>query len=240
MDIENALQLNNENSNELNLVQEQNNFLNSFLGKTINTGLDIGIRAVLPDFIEDQIINIKDNLLNYGLKDGILKSIDDAINLGRSALGIVTGNFENITQMETVVKNGGLLDSISKVFDFALNQAHKNGAINSSVSGLIRQGKNSILNSIENNIEKNIEKQIKSSSSLDKYINNWKNYYNNQDFENMEKEFKKLKKELKNLMPLEKSINEARQIENIHTLIKNNGHNFNLSETEIEVINKLQ
>ena len=47
------------------------------------------------------------------------------------------------------------------------------------------------------------------------------------------------KKELKNLVPLEKSINEARTIENLHTLIKNNGHNFDLTETEQELIKKL-
>ncbi|MBR3152784.1 MAG: hypothetical protein IKF52_04175 [Clostridia bacterium] len=240
MNIENAVSLNNGIKNDLNLIKEQNSFLNSFLGKTINTGLDIGLRAILPDFIEDQIINIKDNLLNYGLKEGITKSIDDAINLGKSAIGIVTGNFENVSQMEAVVKNGGLIDSISNVLDFALNQAHKKGAINSNISNIIKQGKNSILNSVENNIEKNIANQIKSSNSLDTYINNWKNYYNNKDFDNMEKQFKKIKKELKNLMPLEKSISEARTIENIHTLIKNNGHNFNLSETEMELINKLQ
>lgn len=239
MNIENTISLNNGIKNELNLVKEQNSFLNSFLGKTINTGLDIGLRAILPDFIENQIIDIKDNLLNYGLKEGIKKSIDDAINLGRSAIGIVTGNFENASQLEAVVKKGGLLDSISSVFDFALNQAQKKGAINSNISSLIRQGKNSILNNVENNIEKNITNQIKSSDALDTYINNWKNYYNNKDFDNMEKQFKKIKKELKNLIPLEKAISEARIIENIHTLIKNNGHNFNLSETEMELINKL-
>ena len=76
--------LENEVKLENNLVNEkdQNNFLETTLGKTINTGIDIGIRALLPDYIEEQIIDLKDNLMRYGLKDGIKKSIDDAINIG--------------------------------------------------------------------------------------------------------------------------------------------------------------
>ena len=38
--------------------KEQKNFLETTLGKTINTGIDIGIRAVLPDYIEEQIIDL--------------------------------------------------------------------------------------------------------------------------------------------------------------------------------------
>ncbi|MDQ9826896.1 hypothetical protein RFZ44_26835, partial [Acinetobacter sp. 163] len=68
-------------------------------------------------FIDEQIINIKDNLLEYGLKDGISKTINDAIDLGKSAIGIFTGNFENVSQMQDAIKNGGLIDGISTVLD---------------------------------------------------------------------------------------------------------------------------
>ena len=81
--INQTLQINNQIKN--NLEEKQNNFLDSILGKAINTALDVGIRAVLPDFVEDQVINIKNNLLEYGLKDGIKQTVDDAINLGTSA-----------------------------------------------------------------------------------------------------------------------------------------------------------
>ena len=61
---------------QLNLTNEknQNEFLNSTLWKTINNGIDIGIRYLLPDLIEEEIIELKDNLINFGLKDGIKKS----------------------------------------------------------------------------------------------------------------------------------------------------------------------
>ena len=36
------------------------------LGKTINTGLDIGLRMLLPDLIEEQVIDIKDTIIENG------------------------------------------------------------------------------------------------------------------------------------------------------------------------------
>ena len=55
----------------------------------------------------------------------------------------------------------------------------------------------------------------------------------------MEREYIKIEKEIKNLIPIEKTINEIRTIENLHNLIKNNGKNFNLTNQEIELANKL-
>ena len=103
--MENILNNSIELNNNLEIEKEQKNFLETTLGKTINTGIDIGIRAILPDYIEEQIIDLKDNLIKYGLKEGIKKSIDDAINIGKSAIGIVSGNFENIAQMQEAIKN---------------------------------------------------------------------------------------------------------------------------------------
>ena len=40
-------------------------------------------------------------------------------------------------------------------------------------------------------------------------------------------------------MPLESTIKRAREIENIHNLIKNNGKDFNLSIDQIELAKKL-
>ena len=55
----------------------------------------------------------------------------------------------------------------------------------------------------------------------------------------MEKQYNKIEKELENVMPLENTINKARVVENLHSLIKNNGKNFNLSEEEKELAKKL-
>ena len=50
-------ELSNSNNNELTNEKEQKRFLETTLGKTINTAVDIGLRWVLPDFIENQVIN---------------------------------------------------------------------------------------------------------------------------------------------------------------------------------------
>ena len=74
----------------------------------------------------------------------------------------------------------------------------------------------------------------------EKYIENWKNYFENKDFNGMEKEYKKIKTEMNYLAPIEKMINEARTIENLHMLIKNNGQDFNLTTEQMELAEKLQ
>lgn len=57
-------------SNKLDnsLEKEQKKFLETTFGKIINTGFDIGLRAVLPDLIEDEIINVKNSILENGFK----------------------------------------------------------------------------------------------------------------------------------------------------------------------------
>ena len=238
--MENILNNSIELNNNLEIEKEQKKFLETTLGKTINTGIDIGIRAILPDYIEEQIIDLKDNLIKYGLKEGIKKSIDDAINIGKSAIGIVSGNFENIAQMQEAIKNGGIIDNVSSLLDSVINKVQSNGLINSTVARTIKQGKNSILNNVEKNIENTFNNQIKALNYTEKYIENWKNYFENKDFNGMEKEYKKIKTEMNYLAPIEKMINEARTIENLHMLIKNNGQDFNLTKEQMELAEKLQ
>ena len=70
---------------------------------------------------------------------------------------------------------------------------------------------------------------------INKYCNNWREYYNNKDFDGMEKEFNKIKDKMKEIVPIENTIKTARVIENLHSLIKNNGKNFELNEEELEL-----
>ena len=233
---ENNIEIKNNIKNE----QDQKSFLETTLGKTINAAIDIGIRALLPDFIDEQVINIKDNLLEYGLKDGIKETIDDAIDLGKSAIGIVTGNFENMNQIQNAIEAGGLIDGISSLLDKVVDKVRQTGLINSSVANKIKKGKNIILDNVESNIEKTFIEQTTNIENTNTYINNWKDYFKNKDFEGMDIEYNKLEKELKNLIPIENTINEARKIENLHNLIKNNGQNFELTKEAIELANKLK
>lgn len=237
----NNLEKNNINLNN-NLINEktQKNFLESTLGKTISTAVDIGIRTLFPEFIEDQIINIKDNLLDYGLKNGIDKTIDDAIDLGKSTIGIVTGNFENISQMQNAVKSGGIIDGISSLIDTVVDKVEEAGLINNTIARTIKQGKEIILNNVENNIERTFNKQYEAIEYIDKYTNNWKEYFKDKNFEGMEKEYNKIEKELKNIAPIEKIINNVNTIDILHNLIKNNGQDFSLTQEQLELAEKLK
>lgn len=228
-----------KNNSSIKLADEQKSFLETNLGQTINAGLNIGIQALLPDVIEDKVIQIKDTLLTQGVTAAVNEAIKSTIDLGKSLTGIFTGNFENVSQVDDAIKKGGLIDSISDILDNAIEKAEDNKIITKKTSDFIKESKDAILKAVNNNIEDNLSNQIKTVDKISTNIENWTNYYEQKDFANMEKQYKKIKTELQEVIPLENIIKKARQLENIHNLIKNNGKNFNLSEDELDLANKL-
>lgn len=235
MEIDNNL---SNNKNEIS-DNEQKSFLESTLGQVVDSALDVGLRMVLPDIIEDGVIEVKDALLKEGLKEGVTTAIDGAVNLGKSILGIFTGNFENVSQARDAVKTGGIIDGISDVLDTVINKTKEKGIINENITELITNGKDAILNNVSNKIEEEFSSQIELVDQLSKNEENWKECFNNKDFEGMEKEIKEIEDNLNKLLPMENTLKEARTIENLHNLIKNNGQNFNLSSEEMELANML-
>lgn len=222
-----------------NLKSVQENFLQSNLGEIINNAVDIGIKAVLPDLIEDEIINIKDTMIENGFKEGLNEAIKTTIDFGKSAMGILTGNFENISQIDIAIKKGGMIDTVSDLLDKTIEKIEDKELINKSTSKLIKKGKNNILDTISDKIENNLENQVKNVEKIKNYSEKWREAYEIQDFNTMSKNFKNLEKYLKETIPIESTINEARKIENLHNLIKNNGENFNITEEEMKLAEKL-
>lgn len=235
----NNLEVENQITNDVSIENKQRNFLQTNIGKAVNTGLNIGLRYILPDVIEDQVIEIKDSFLQNGFKEGIQTAIDSAINFGKSALGIVTGNFENVQQMQTAVKSGGIIDEISNVLNFTINKVVNSGKIPYALGSAIKTGKNAILNNITKNIESEFENQVNQIEKLNKYTNNWKDYFNNKDFDGMQREYDKIRGKMKEIAPIENTIKTARVVENLHKLIKNNGKNFDLTSEELELAKML-
>ena len=228
-----------EINNNINLEKSNNNFFNNIFGKTINAAIDVGLRAILPDLIENQIIDIKNSLLKNGLKSGINTAINSAVDFGKSAAGIVTGNFENINQVKIAIGSGGIVDNISTVLDKVINTVYQKGYINRNTKNLIKNGKNILLNNVSNNIKNQLEEQTNAVEKLEKYLNNWKNSYNKKDFSSMEKIYNKIEEQSQKIIPLENIINETKQIKALHNLIKNNGQNFNISKEEERLANNL-
>lgn len=237
----NILQLNNKIENQKNLVteKEQNHFLETTFGQVMNGAIDIGIRAILPNFLEDGIINVKNIFLKEGLAEGIQTIVKEGLNIGKSAIGIFTGKFENISQIQTAIQKGGLIDSTSNLIDTILSKVQKNNLLPKKVVSIIKQGKDILLNNVSQNIEKELTNQIKEMEKINEYSNKWKEYFEERDFNNMDKTYQKLEKSLKKVIPLEETIKQAREIENLHGLIKNNGQSFEITELQRQLAKKL-
>ena len=77
------------------------------------------------------------------------------------------------------------------------------------------------------------------SNEINNHIEKWKENFNEKDFQGMEKEYNYIQKEIKKLIPLERTIQEAKNIQILQNLIKNNNQDFNLNNQQIELANKL-
>lgn len=141
--------------------------------------------------------------------------------------------------MQNAIKSGGLIDGISSLLDLTIENVRKAGLVDNIVAKNIKQGKNIILNNLESNISNTFSNQYKAIENTNKYISNWRNYFDNKDFNGMEKEYNKIEKQLKNIAPIESIIKNARTIEVLHNLIKNNGQDFNLTKEQLELAEKL-
>lgn len=222
-----------------NIKEKQQEFLESNLGHIINTGIDVGIRAVLPEWLEDEMIEIKDEVLNDGFKAGVQMAIEKAINMGKAIEGIFTGKFESVSQIKSVIQSGGLLDTISKLLDNVVTWAKDEKIISSSTAKLIISSKKTILENIENSIDNSLEAQVTAIEKIDGYIEKWTNYYKEQDLTNMKKIHTRIQKELEKVVPIEDVLNRVEQLKNMHELIVNNGGDFNLSEEELQLSSML-
>ena len=227
-----------ENLN-LNNNKNDNDFFQTSFGKIINQSIESGLRILLPEFIEEDIIGIKDTLIQEGFSEAVNEAIGTAVDLGKSALGIVTGNFENISQAEMAIEKGGLIDSISKALDFILDKVKDAGLISKDVTKVIKKGKDTILDNVSSNIKSEFSIQTDKIEKLKSYNEKWKKAFNNQDFKKMEQSMKNINKLMSDIMPVESVINDSREIENLHELIKNNGQNFDLTQEELDLAKRL-
>ena len=154
---------------------------------------------------------------------------------GKSVLGIVSGNFESISQVKLAVKKGGVIDIISSFLDKSIDKANSFGKISNSLKKQLKNGKNKIVKSIESNISDELDNQVEKFEKLEKYNNQWQECFDNKDFNGMKNAYKSIQKYMKEVVPFENILKNSRRIENLHTLIKNNGGNFDISDYELEL-----
>lgn len=239
MDIlENINELGNKISNDLNLKNIQDKFLNSTLGQIANTAIDVGIKIMLPDYLENEVIEVKDALISEGLNEGINTAIENAIKIGKKMIGMENKEFVSIEQAIKAVGEGNVIKNISEGIDTVLNKVTDSNIIPSDITNIIKEGKNVILNNIDTNIESEFKNEIKALEKIEKYIRNWEKSYLKKDIESLNKEYNKIEKQMKKVLPLEKIINNVNKIRNINELI-NNTENFDFNNMYLDLAGKL-
>ena len=182
---------------------------------------------------------IKDTLLKEGLSEGIKKVVSSAIDLGKSAMRDIYRKFwKYIANANSSTKRRNNRWNV-RYYRLCTRKDTKSGILPTAIARTIRTGKNTLLNNVANNIENEFNGQIRSVERLQRYSNNWKECFNNKDFQGMTTQIYKIRAELKELVPMENTLKEARTIENLHNLIKNNGKDFNLSSEQQELAKML-
>lgn len=229
----------NKKNNILNVERDNKSFWESNFGKIINGAINFGIKATLPRWMQNEIIEIKDSILTDGIQAGVQTAADKVVDIGKSIQGIFTGDFESISQINRVINNGGLMDAISDLLDSVINWAKKENKISNKTSKIIKSSKNTLLSNIEKSIGNSMESQLESIEKINNYIEKWNQYYKENDLTNMKKIHTRIKNEMQKIMPIENVLKKVEYVNNLQELIQKNGGNFNLSEEELELAEML-
>lgn len=232
--LENINELGNKIVNNLNIENLQNNFLKTNIGQIANNAIDIGLKMILPDTVENEVIEVKDALISGGIDDAITTAVENAIKIGKKALGIKKINFESVGQAESALLNGDLKKGISNGIDFVIDKLNKSQILPDKICSIIKNGKDLILNQTTNDIKNDFSEEKKAVEKIEKYILNWEKCYKMKDLNGLNKEFNKIQKQMKKIIPLEKLIKNVNKIENINELIKNTD-NFDFSNIYLDL-----
>lgn len=208
------------NLNENKFYQMTSNTVETAYNMT-NKIFDGIIRGILPDSIEDNVINIKDALELNKLSQKVA-TVTETIFYKKGNFNDIINSLEIEKRTETIIKN------VNELFNLKGTDISK-----------IENSKDKINDKLKKELTDAVNKYVKSLNKNQEYMETWKHHYENKDIKNMEKEYKKIEKNMEKLLPIEKEINKIRKIENITTLIKEKGGDFNLTKEELELVNKL-
>ncbi len=193
------------------------------INKTIDNIYNEILKVFLPDSIEDKVIEIKDQLRLSQLSKKVADFTKDIIN----NKGEKKEN-KDISDLDIEKETSKIISTIKDSYNLSTQQINK-----------LEKNKDTIVNKIEQELDKEIKKYVNAFQKNDKYINEWKEFYNSKDLKNMEKIYKKIEKNMKDIVPLEEKIKEIRELENLHLIIKKKGGDFNLTNEELELTKRL-
>ena len=222
----------------LELDKSKNDFFNTTVGKVIDNTVNIAIKALVPDIIDDQVINVKDAIIEGGFKEGLEEIKRSGTNFKESIKGIITGEFKTIEQMKIAIKDGGILDFVSLCVDKGIKCLSEKTGIDKSTLNLVSSGKDLLVNQITSSIENKFTEQLEEIERLDKYCEEWKESYNDKDLGKINIVYEKIEDSLENVIQIESVLNKVNNIKNLNELITSSG-NFDLTDEELNLAKKI-
>lgn len=225
LDLFSEKNLNNQLTNDIKnneISKNQNDFIGNMFKNAINFGVDLGLKSLLPDLIEDQVIDIKNSILEGGFKEGVNTLMKKVNEFKNSITGIFTGNFNNIQEINTATKQGGIIKTVSKGLSKGIDAGVKSGIIPKSIGGILKAGKTTMLNEFSNSLESQMRKEIQKFDTLNDLNKKWYDALDQRDFDKMTKYTEKISALSKDLVKFSNIINETKKIEELHNFIKEN------------------
>ena len=225
LDLISEKNLNNQLTNDIKnneISKNQNDFISNIFKNAINFGVDLGLKSLLPDLIEDQVIDIKNSILEGGFKEGVNTLMKKVNEFKNSITGIFTGNFNNIQEINTATKQGGIIKTVSKGLSKGIDAGVKSGIIPKSIGGILKAGKTTMLNEFSNSLESQMRKEIQKFDTLNDLNKKWYDALDQRDFDKMTKYTEKISALSKDLVKFSNIINETKKIEELHNFIKEN------------------
>ena len=225
LDLISEKNLNNQLTNDIKnneISKNQNDFIGNIFKNAINFGVDLGLKSLLPDLIEDQVIDIKNSILEGGFKEGVNTLMKKVNEFKNSINGIFTGNFNNIQEINTATKQGGIIKTVSKGLSKGIDAGVKSGIIPKSIGGILKAGKTTMLNEFSNSLESQMRKEIQKFDTLNNLNKKWYDALDQRDFDKMTKYTEKISALSKDLVKFSNIINETKKIEELHNFIKEN------------------
>lgn len=208
--------------------------------QVVNKALDIGLKLVLPDFIEQDIIGIKDAFIQNGFTAGIEEAKERADEIYKSVTGLFTGEFDKTGEIKRLIEKNGILDTASLLTDKIIKILVDKKVISKATGNIIKTGKKEILNILESELNQYYSIDEYDLEKMQTQIEEWKQSYKNQDYEGMEKTAKKLSQTLQKNEKLEKILEQARNIEKSQEYIEKKGSIENLTKAEKKILESIE